>query len=540
MINLNKKILSGSFWLSFGSIFSRILGVVYLIPWLIMLGSYHNQLNAQAIFNSSYTPYALFLSVGTAGLPSVIAREVAALNSQKRYRDSVYLTKLGWLVMVVMGLFCGAVLYFSAPLIAQNSPVESVSQATFSIRVLVPAVIVLPSMSMVRGWFQGNNDMKPYGISQLWEQFARILFILLATFSVVEVFRQNYVLAVYLSVFGAFIGALASYVYLLVYGKKQLTGYRKALQDSKPRTLDNVMASLMQLWYHSIPFVLLGAFITLTQFVDQVFFKQILLKTTNWSQEYVSYLYTVFSANPSKITTVIISLATAVSETSLPLLSGLRANGKKQGIKDLLLENYRLLLFVLLPLVTLATFASAQIYTVLFSHDLTGSFYLMQNIIQSLFLALTMNVLTLLLALSMNQVAVVVMLVGLAVKLVLQVPLLTWYQTNGAIAATNVAMLLVIIVSYYLINREYEIDLWVLWKLIATNIGFFLLVAVYYFVVGMRFDSMTSRMHSFLYLVVYGIVGLLVYIWLTNKTDVSEQILGQKVGYKYYKYKHYR
>ena len=102
------------------------------------------------------------------------------------------------------------------------------------------------------------------------------------------------------------------------------------------------------------------------------------------------------------------------------------------------------------------------------------------------------------------------------------------------------AILLVIIVSYYLINRKYEIDLWVLWKLIATNIGFFLLVAVYYFVVGMRFDSMTSRMHSFLYLVVYGIVGLLVYIWLTNKTDVSEQILGQKVGYKYYKYKHHR
>ncbi|MDR4288246.1 polysaccharide biosynthesis protein, partial [Bacillus thuringiensis] len=62
---MNKKILSGSFWLSFGSIVSRILGVVYLIPWLIMLGSYHNQLNAQALFNSSYTPYALFLSIGT-------------------------------------------------------------------------------------------------------------------------------------------------------------------------------------------------------------------------------------------------------------------------------------------------------------------------------------------------------------------------------------------------------------------------------------------------------------------------------------------
>lgn len=537
---MNKKILSGSFWLSFGSIFSRILGVIYLIPWLIMLGDYHNQLNAQAIFNSSYTPYALFLSIGTAGLPSVIAREVAALNSKKRYKDSIYLTKLGFLVMVVMGVICGALLYIIAPMIAKNSPVASVEQATFSIRVLVPAVMILPSMSMVRGWFQGNNDMKPYGISQLWEQFSRVLFILLATFAVVEVFKQNYVLAVYLSVFGAFIGAMASYLYLLFYGKKQLPAYQKALQDSQPRTLNNVTKSLLSLWYRSIPFVLLGAFITLTQFVDQVFFKQILLKTTNWSQEYVSYLYTVFSANPSKITTVIISLATAVSETSLPLLSGLRANGEKKAIKELLLENYRLLLFVLLPLVTLAAFASIQIYTVLFSYDMVGSYYLMQNILQSLLLALTMNVLTLLLALSMNKLAVLVMLVGLAVKLVLQVPLLTLYHTSGAIWATNLAMLLVVVVSYYLINRKYEIKLGSLTRLVGVNLVFFLLVAGYYFLIGVRFDGMTSRLNSFLYLAVYGLIGLMVYIWLTNKADVSEQILGQKVGYKYYKYKHYR
>ena len=71
------------------------------------------------------------------------------------------------------------------------------------------------------------------------------------------------------------------------------------------------------------------------------------------SKSYVSYLYTIFSANPSKITTVIISLATAVSETSLPLLAGLKykANDSQESIRKLLLENYRLLLFVLLPVV---------------------------------------------------------------------------------------------------------------------------------------------------------------------------------------------
>lgn len=525
--------------MSFGSIVSRILGVVYLIPWLIMLGSYHNQLNAQAIFNSSYTPYALFLSVGTAGLPSVIAREVAALNSEERYKDSVYLTKIGWLIMLVMGLLCGIVLYITAPMIAQNSPVNSISQATFSIRVLVPAVIVLPSMSMVRGWFQGNNDMKPYGISQLWEQFSRVLFILAATFVTIEVFHQNYVYAVYLSVFGAFIGALTSYLYLFYYGRRQMATYRESLSHSKERTLNKFGSILWNLWLHSIPFVMLGAFITLTQFVDQVFFKQILISATHWSEHYVSYLYTIFSANPSKITTVIISLATAVSETSLPLLSGLRAKDETEGIRDLLIENYRLLLFVLLPIVTLAAFASSSIYTILFSHDNVGTYYLMQNILQSLFLALVMNVLTLLLALNMNMQAIMYMILGLVLKLVLQFPLVSMFHTSGAIGATNIAMIVVTVISYYVLNKRYKVNLGKLIPLLGINFGFFILVAIYYFTIGERFNNMTSRMLNFIYLAVYGLIGLIIYIWFTNRANITEKVLGRKIGYRYFRYKHY-
>lgn len=537
---MNKKILSGSFWLSFGSIFSRVLGVVYLIPWLIMLGSYHNQLNAQAIFNSSYTPYALFLSVGTAGLPSVIAREVAALNSKNRYKDSVYLTKLGLLIMLIMGVICGFALYISAPLIAKSSPVDSVAQATFSIRVLVPAVVILPSMSMVRGWFQGNNDMKPYGISQLWEQFSRVLFILAATFVVIEVLHQNYVYAVYLSVFGACVGALTSYIYLFLYSKKQLPALREKLSASEARSLENVGQILWGLWVSSIPFVLLGAFITLTQFVDLVFFKQILLQTTNYTSRYVSYLYTIFSANPSKITTVIISLATAVSETSLPLLSGLRAQGETNKISDLLIENYRLLLFVLLPIVTLAAFASSSIYTVLFSHDNLGTFYLMQNILQSLFLALVMNSLTLLLALNMNRLAVIYMILGLILKLVLQFPCVQLMQTTGAIVSTDLAMIVVVILSYHALDKTYAVDLKRLMPLLTANFYFLIIVAAYYFAFGERFNDVTSRSFNFIYLVIYGLIGLAIYIWLTNKTQISKQVIGKKIGYKYFRYKHFK
>lgn len=537
---MNKKILSGSFWLSFGSIVSRILGVVYLIPWLIMLGSYHNQLNAQALFNSSYTPYALFLSIGTAGLPSVIAREVSQLNSQNRYKDSLYITKLGFMIMLVMGLACGVLLYATAPIIAKNSPVDSVVSATISIRVLVPAVVILPSMSMVRGWFQGNNDMKPYGISQLWEQFARISFILLATLLIIEVFHHNYVTAVYFSVFGACVGAIASYLYLFAYMRKQWGHYKELIAQSAPRTLNNVTHSLLNLWYASIPFVLLGSFITVTQLVDQLLFKQILISFNHMDKTYVSYLYTIFSANPSKITTVIISLATAVSETSLPLLAGLKYKSRdsQESIRKLLLENYKLLLFVLLPVVALGSFAASPIYTVLFSHDSLGAYYLVENIVQSLLAGLVMNSLTLLLALNMNKLAVIYMIEGVLVKIILQVPMTMFMNADGAILSTDISFIMVIWLSYHKLNKTYGVKLRSLLPIVVSNEIYLILLFVYQLLLGHRFNDL-GRVGSFIYLSIFGVVFLGIYILLANWMKTSETIFGKKIGYRYYRYKHF-
>ena len=505
-----------------------------------MLGSYHNQLNAQALFNSSYTPYALFLSVGTAGLPSVIAREVSQLNSQNRYKDSLYITKLGLIIMLVMGLACGILLYVTAPIIAKNSPVDSVASATISIRVLVPAVIILPSMSMVRGWFQGNNDMKPYGISQLWEQFARILFILLATLLVIEVFHHNYVIAVYFSVFGAFVGAIASYLYLFAYLRKRWGHYKQLLENSEERALNNVTRSLLNLWYASIPFVLLGSFITVTQLVDQLLFKQVLINFNHLSSTYVSYIYTIFSANPSKITTVIISLATAVSETSLPLLAGLKFKSKdrQESIKKLLLENYRLLLFVLLPVVALGAFAASPIYTVLFSHDSLGAYYLVENIVQSLLAGLVMNSLTLLLALNMNKLAVIYMVWGVVFKVILQVPMTMFMNADGAILSTDISFLIVIWLSYHKLNKTYGIRLTSLLPIVVTNEIYIVILFIYQLLIGNHFNHL-GRVGSFIYLAIFGLIFLGLYVLISNLMGISQEIFGKKIGYRYYRYKHY-
>lgn len=258
------------------------------------------------------------------------------------------------------------------------------------------------------------------------------------------------------------------------------------------------------------------------------------------NKSYVSYLYTIFSANPSKITTVIISLATAVSETSLPLLAGLKYKSKDsvESIRKLLLENYRLLLFVLLPVVSLGAFASSPVYTVLFSHDSLGAYYLVENIVQSLLAGLVMNSLTLLLALNMNKLAVIYMVWGVVVKLALQVPMTFLMNADGAILSTDISFLVVILLSYHKLDKTYNVRLGSLLPIIVSNEIYIVLLFIYQIFVGKHFDNL-GRFGSFIYLAIFGLIFLGIYVLIANLIGTSETIFGKKIGYRYYRYKHY-
>lgn len=146
------------------------------------------------------------------------------------------------------------------------------------------------------------------------------------------------------SVFAAFIGALASLFYLCKYYFKN---YQNEF-DIKLISLTKIFKLTRLTLLESIPFLLVGSGITITQLIDQVFFKQIMNNLLGYSLLKTQYVYTLFSANPNKITTVIIALATSISETSLPLLA---ANKKEKiKIKSLISQNTEYILLVLLPI----------------------------------------------------------------------------------------------------------------------------------------------------------------------------------------------
>ncbi len=66
---MGSKLLRGTFILTLGTLISKVLGILYVIPFYAIIGGDKPAL----LYNFGYVPYQLFLSVATAGIPLAIA-----------------------------------------------------------------------------------------------------------------------------------------------------------------------------------------------------------------------------------------------------------------------------------------------------------------------------------------------------------------------------------------------------------------------------------------------------------------------------------
>ena len=179
------------------------------------------------------------LSIAIAGLPIAVSKFVSKYNALGDYDAGRRLVKTGALLMTLTGIVAFILMNLLATPIANivivdNEQTFSVEQIANVIQWVSYALIVVPFMSLVRGYLQGYGHYLPTSVSQLIEQIVRIVFLLGGAFLVVNVFDGDAITAVNLSVFAAFIGALGGLGALLYFWKK-LRPEIKAVQVFAPK-----------------------------------------------------------------------------------------------------------------------------------------------------------------------------------------------------------------------------------------------------------------------------------------------------------------
>lgn len=527
------KMVSGSAWMTGGSILSRLLGVLYIIPWMAWMGTQDVANSANALYMVGYTPYALFLNIATAGVPSAIAKQVSYYNALGEYQISREIYKKGLQVMAITGIVAAILMYTIAPFIAANSPTASVSDGTQVIRSLSWALLIIPCMSVTRGFIQGHHTMAPSAISQFIEQLGRVIFMLAAVYLIRVVSDGSVVNAVSASTFGAFIGALFSIGYLLyvIWRKKPELDINVANSKNKISVSTNeIFKSIIKT---AIPFIIIGSGITFFQLIDQFTFAPIMNAVSEMTAKQIENNYAIAAGNANKLIMVVISLAGSMAITSVPLIADLLARNKMADVRAQMSDSIQLFFFIMLPASIGMAVVAKPLYTVVYGYSAFGASILQLSSYMSIFLGLFVLLGSTLQAANQTKRALVAMAVGLVVKLAVQYPLLAIAGTHG--------MLLSNIIGF---GATTFLMLRAIYKMTHLNIGFLLrrlllmviitaAMALVVFIVqqGMyQLFEPKDRIGSLINMGVSASIGGFVYLYAALKTRLADRLLGSRVA----------
>lgn len=452
-----RSIVGGATWLTMGSVFSRIIGALYIIPWASMFGESYTKVNI--LYSIGYKPYALFLAIATAGFPSAIAKQMSYFHAHNEYKVANKLFKNSLYIMIGTGIVSALILFITAPWIASMSATQNVDAATTVIRSLTPALLILPGMSLLRGYFQGFNDMKQTAISQILEQLARVAYLLVATYAILKIQQGEPTTAVVHSTFAAFIGAILSLGYLLFEYFRYKPQTDKLMSQSSNKIDIDFNESMTLVLKDSIPFILLGSGIIIAQFIDQLSFGQILSRTSSLMFSEISQLYGLMSLDIDKLVMIIISVAVALASSLVPTITSYYAKRNLEGTSEMVTHIMSIFFIVMLPAALGMAAIANNLYFFFFEYGIeAGPNLLVTGAISSVILGLYTVLSTILQSMNQRRLAVRYLLVGLLVKLVVQFPMVALLKAHGALIATMIGFTVTSTLSWIAISKKLKIN----------------------------------------------------------------------------------
>ncbi|MGR3915585.1 putative polysaccharide biosynthesis protein [Pediococcus acidilactici] len=520
------KMLEGSAWMTAGSIFSRILGAIYIIPWVIWFGVYSDQANA--LYTKGYNIYSFFLIAAIAGIPSAISKQVAHYNAINEFALGQRLYKRGLLLSVGTGVVCAAILFFGAPFLNDGDP-----NVTTVLHALAWAVLVIPTMSLTRGFFQGYQEMGPSAVSQFIEQLARVAYMLVTAYLIMYKNHGDWVYGVAQSTFAAFIGALGGLLVLIGYFVK----YRRRLRYLSQHSVNGLAISTTSLYKEiiaqAVPFIIIGSAITIFQLIDQYTFFRIMRSVSDYSATVLNNMFAIFAFNANKLVMIVISLASALAVTSVPILSEAKTRGDRAEISRQVADSILLFAFLMIPSALGMAAVAQPAYTLFYHLSDVGTAILQFNSYVAIVLGLFTVISAAMQGIGENVLAVKYFVVGMIVKFIFQFPMVAIFSAVGSLISTAIGFAVVNWLILRHINREYGLDYdkinGFIGKIITYSFGTFFIAFVVtnglYLVM-----NPANKVQALIVILVAATLGGLFYVVCVLKSRLADEIIGGRAA----------
>lgn len=164
-----QSFLQGVAVLTAATIIVKLLGFIYKVPLQNIL-----QERGFGYFNTAYDVYNVLLMISTTGLPVAVSRMISQAQALENYAQIRKIYSVSMKVFLTIGVIGTLVmLVFCKPLSVMVTTNEN---SWAAIAALSPCVLLICIVSAHRGFFQGQSNMTPTSVSQVYEAMIRVAF----------------------------------------------------------------------------------------------------------------------------------------------------------------------------------------------------------------------------------------------------------------------------------------------------------------------------------------------------------------------------
>ena len=276
-----QNFLQGTVILAIGTVIVKLLGFLFKVPLNNVIGT-----DGFSYFNTAYKVYDVLLMVSTTGLPVAMSRMISQAQTLENYAQirKIYNTALrvflciGLFGMLGMAIFCRQL----------SVMVTTDTSSWAAILALAPCVLLVCLVSAYRGFFQGQSNMTPTSVSQIFESLCRLVFGLgLAWLLMKKTGSAIYAAAG--AICGVTIGSLVSTVYLNA--KFRSSNAILSRSGGEAKSTRQTMKELLAI---AIPITLGAAGLQLINLFDTIIFMRRLRYALSYTAEQANYLKGIY------------------------------------------------------------------------------------------------------------------------------------------------------------------------------------------------------------------------------------------------------
>ena len=166
-----ESFMGGVLVLMISHILIKILGLIYRV-YLTNKQGFGDTGNA--IYSSGFQIYALLLTFSSVGIPNAIAKLVSEKLAIGDNKGAHKIFKIAFVTFALIGFTCSLILFLGAEIIAEKW--LQIPEAEYSLVALSPSIFFVTLISVIRGYFNGRNNVKVTANSQTIEQLFKMVF----------------------------------------------------------------------------------------------------------------------------------------------------------------------------------------------------------------------------------------------------------------------------------------------------------------------------------------------------------------------------